>query len=322
MGSAMNDDAISKAFQAVSVMSEQLAVLQGALARLMPPEAQRVTKERPQKASPTNKYAVASSLSADLLGPTPNVDSDAWPLAVPVHMIVNNDDPMIKQFRAIQVIGIMGVPLSGLRVLDFGCGDGYISQEMAATSDRVVGYDTKTHKYWSNHKAGNLTLTTDINEVTANAPYDLILGYDVFDHLENADLDNAVKFIHNSLTADGRAFFRFHPWTARHGSHLYDKLNKAFVHLVLTPDELAQRGLIPEYNVKIVRPVATYDSLITKNNFSILKRKGYTEEVESFFDDNLVERINKVCYRGKADKEAIKKIMGLQFIDYTVKKSI
>jgi hypothetical protein len=92
------------------------------------------------------------------------------------------------------------------------------------------------------------------------------------------------------------------------------------VHLALTPDELGMHKIFADYNVKVNRPFATYDSLFVKNGLSIIKRKGHTDNVDPFFDDDLVERINKITYRGKADKDSIRKIMALQFIDYTVKK--
>jgi len=144
----------------------------------------------------------------------------------------------------------------------------------------------------------------------------LILGYDVIDHIEGQDLESVFLFIRSVLSSKGRAFIRCHPWTSKHGSHLYNKLNKAYAHLVLTPDELAQRGYIAEYNMKIVRPLACYDSLLTKSGLNIISMKGHVDTIDSFFDGPLLDRINKVAYQGKADRDTILKIMGLQFIDY------
>lgn len=314
----MTPEQYQKALLTIDGITAQLESLKALLNTRPAPEIKKATKPPSPIGS---KYATASSLSADQLGPTPDLDEPSWPLAVPSHMLVNTDDPMVRQFRAIQVIGIMSIPLSGLKVLDFGCGDGFVSQELANNSEKVVGFDIRNHKSWASHNNKNLMLTTEWSAVVSNAPYDLVIGFDTFDHLENVDLDDGMRSLWEIMSPDSRAFFRFHPWTAKHGSHLYERCNKAYAHLVLTPDELAQKRLFADYNVKITRPFATYDSLFTKNGFSILKRKGHTEEVEAFFDDRLIDRINKVCYRGKAEKDAIRKIMALQFIDYTIKKA-
>ena len=230
-------------------------------------------------------------------------------------------DETTKQFRAVQVVGIMGVPLSNLHVLDFGCGDGFVSREIASTAKSVLGYDIKRHDAWPSHRLSNLLLSTDIDEVYKNGPYDQILAFDVIDHLEDAELDQTIKMLSSLLRSDGKMFIRFHPWTSKHGSHLYSKINKAYVHLAFTESELANMGYTLEPNIKIVRPLAAYDLMLSKNGFKIDNRKGHSEEVDYYFDGALLDRMNHVTWKGKADRDSMLRIMGLQFIDYHLSKA-
>ena len=120
-------------------------------------------------------------------------------------------------------------------------------------------------------------------------------------------------------------FVRFHPWTSRDGGHLYDQLNKAFVHLVFTPDELAQMGVSvteagAKANQRIVRPLATYNGWINKAGLIVKERTAKTAEVEPFFEE-LLPRINEVSWGGKCELETITKIMQTESVDFVLEKS-
>jgi hypothetical protein len=123
-------------------------------------------------------------------------------------------------------------------------------------------------------------------------------------------------WLRDVLTPNGKIFIRTHPWTARHGGHSYEHINKAFIHLVFTPDELFQSGVKPDHNLKIVRPMATYEKWFVEAGLKITDRNIQAEPVEPFFHGHLLERMIKVTWGGKIDKEQAHKIMTNSFIDY------
>jgi len=268
------------------------------------------------------KFQVAQSVPANELGQLSVLPTDSsWPQAVPQHLIVSNDvdDPAKKHFRAVQMVGLMGIATAGIKVLDCGCGEGYTAAEIANNAADVVGYDPAESKSWGTFKKPNLKFTTQQDEV-AQKQYDFIILYDVIDHLEGQNPDEFLVWIASLLAPNGKVFVRCHPWTARHGGHLYEKLNKAYIHLALTTDELSKMGLRVPSNLKIARPLATYDNLITKAGFNIDTRKGQSEPVEKFFSGDILDRIIKVTWRGNIDHATALKIMTNEFIDYVLTK--
>ena len=43
------------------------------------------------------------------------------------------------------------------------------------------------------------------------------------------------------MEENSRLFVRFHPYTSRNGTHLGNQINKAYIHLIFSDDELAKR---------------------------------------------------------------------------------
>lgn len=309
----MDQQSKTLALEAIKKIAEALDTLKYLLGN-EPKKDVRTRKKEDTK----QRYATATAVALPLLGGAPDVNDGEWPIAVPKHMIISPSDQKVKQYRAAQIISIINTPIANIKVLDLGCGDGSVSKEMAKSAAKVIGYDIKKSEYWAD--GDNLTFTDQIDVVNANGPYDLILLYDVVDHLENTGPDLLFQWVNSLLSDNGKGFARFHPWTSKHGSHLYEKINKAYLHLALTPDELAQAGYVAEHNLKITRPMATYDSFFENNGLSIVQRKGHSDKIDEYVSEHLIERICKVTWRGNIDKDMAKKIMALQFIDYTFSK--
>jgi len=285
-----------------------------------PTKASSTTAASPS-APQKNRGLSAVSLPASELGDTPNVDDANWPLAIEPHLITPADaDDSEKQFRAIHVVGIIeqtfGFNLNGSNVLDYGCYEGHVSAEMATKAAKVVGFDI--HKSWVDPRLDNLKLTTDPNELISNGPYDYIILYDVLDHLETEDPSEVLKNLRKLLSPGGKIFCRCHPWTAKHGSHLYEQCNRAYIHLALTPDEMAQRSLKLDHNLRLTKPMAAYTGWFQKAGLQLIKKKITSEQVPEYFSDELLERIIKVSWGGKIDKSRALKIMANQFCDYVL----
>jgi 2-polyprenyl-3-methyl-5-hydroxy-6-metoxy-1,4-benzoquinol methylase len=269
-----------------------------------------------------NSKLFSTSLSTSELGPAPKIDSE-WPAAVDQKMIVSAESESDKQFRALQVANLIKVPMKDRVILDVGCGESHNASEIANTALKVVGYDVKRHPRWDTVNKKNLILVTDRNLVVDHGPYDLIILYDVLDHIVNEDPSELCKWVHSLLSKDGTVFVRTHPWTSRTGGHHYGSMNKAFLHLVLTPDEAVQAGIkIQEPNLRVVRPMAAYEQWFKEAGLTILDKKVKSSEVEPFFDDSIISRIVKINWSGGIDNNTARKILSNHFIDYTLKKSV
>lgn len=290
-------------------------------------ENQEKTEKPEKQAKPAKrkpKFPTAQSLPADQLGPTPEFqDNDDWPMAVPPSAIIpsNIDDPVKQQFRAIQIVDLIGIAhIANKNVLDCGCGEAYLTSEIAKEAKSVVGYDLTQEETWESLEKPNLTFICSREAIELRKPFDLIVLYDVIDHLEGENPDEFLAWVASLLAPDGKAFIRCHPWTSRHGGHLYEKSNRAFLHLALTLDEMVRSGLKPISNLKITRPLATYDNLLSKAGFNIDSRKSSSDPVEKFFSGDLLDRIIKITWQGNIDQHTALKIMGNSYIDYVVSK--
>jgi SAM-dependent methyltransferase len=238
-------------------------------------------------------------------------------------------DPAEKKFRALQVVKITGLDYKNMRVLDFGCGEGHIAKEIASHADKVVGYDARDvfwgAKFLHQDSDENLIFTDNIDHVKAQGPYDRILLYDVLDHLEGVNPHDVLRVLAGLIAPKGQLFCRCHPWTSKHGSHFYESVNKAYIHLALTPDELTQAGCQAppgsQYNLRVVKPIASYNNWFEGAGWPEpyeLAKKISQDQVPEFFAGSILDRIIKVTWNGQLEKEVALRIMANQFIDYTL----
>jgi SAM-dependent methyltransferase len=292
------------------------AIVQEAL-KTPPPQKSAVASPRPGLAR-KSKIQVADSLPANLLGPVPDYEGDDWPQAASPYMIVSSTGEVEKQFRALQIVGLIGIQFADENVLDVGCGEGHIAKEIASQAATTTAYDPISHSSWA--EMGNSVLTfTDRKEiVTERGLYNSIVLYDVLDHLVGENPVSFLSWLGSLLAPDGQIFVRAHPWTSRHGGHLYETgPNRAFLHLALTLDELVAANLtLPLPNLRITRPLAAYEHLFRDAGLKVLERKGHTEPVETFFSGPILERICKVTWRGDIEADAALKIMQMNWVDY------
>jgi len=315
----MNTQQILKALDGIQ---EQVEILR----KLVTPEEKEKEKEKPKPekkaAKPPQsgklpKRSVAISLPTPKLVPAPDWRVDEWPEAVPEHLIVTEDAPETeKQYRAVQIVNMVGTNLAGKKILDFGCGSGYTTLEFdSRDTSKVVGYDIKQFSEWGN---SNVVFTTKKEDVRAKAPYDIIVLYDVLDHMVDEDPAKVLSWLKGLLVEDGYMFLRLHPWTARHGGHSYEHTNKAYIHLLLTADELEKAGIPIMPCLRLNRPLAAYEAWIKFAGLKTVKRDIQLSTVEKFFSGDILRRIIQINWAGKQPNEAALKILSNQFIDYTL----
>lgn len=251
--------------------------------------------------------------------------SEQWPSAVFKVQIADENSEKDKEERAEGICDILLPPLNGKKVLDFGCGEGHIAKHAATEATISVGYDIdkspKSQLRWE-EKEENLLLTTDFEKVSSEGPYDVILIYDVLDHTKNA-MSEILLRAKSVLSNEGRIYLRCHPWCGRHGGHAYRKINKAFVHIVFSEEELRAFGLELEPNQKVTFPLLTYNKAI--EDAGLVKDSEHeidTQEVEPFFSENpLVKaRILKAFGAEEWSEGKPSFQMSQCFVDYVLKK--
>lgn len=242
-----------------------------------------------------------------------------WPEAVSTWNIVDPNLESDKIARATALIEMMiDVPLSGLRFLDFGCGEGHVVKKaMDFGTSFSLGYDIK--------QQGSLDwdslLTTDLEKVKQNAPYDIVLIYDVLDHTEEQTPVEILRIVKELLSDTGKIYIRCHPWCSRHGGHLYEQgLNKAYAHLIFTEDELNQMGIVLKPNNKVLFPIKTYVDWLNAANLTELERTPDLRQVELFFKENSLvkNRIYQTFGRPEWDEFPIFQLEQT-FVDFIVK---
>ncbi len=279
-----------------------------------------------------------STLSDDIKDIKQALESEKWPLAANPHLICDMSSPEAQKDRARGIIDLLiGENIGPIndtpakKFLDFGCGDGY-SALIAAEDDAVisVGYDAFVSPHWDKimnpqdswnnwkKEKGNLVLTNEISAVNANAPYDIILLYDVIDHSVNEDPVELMKKIHQVLKPEGKVYVRCHPFTSRHATHLYTKINKAYIHLVFTDEELKEMfGETGLPTRRIIHPIANYNTIFEKSGFKKVEERILRDEIEDFFR---MPAISKRIIKNLGVKELPEFQMRQMFHDVSLQK--
>tara|TARA_R110000751_G_scaffold227292_1_gene329175 strand:- start:123 stop:1232 length:1110 start_codon:yes stop_codon:yes gene_type:complete len=261
-----------------------------------------------------------------------------WPPAAAAGLIIGSHDEEAQQYRALQVVSILsnseGLPtIKGKNVLDIGCGAGYITNEMSFLANKTVGYELTDNspidqaaRLSTDHRRGGPLFTSDKDEVIKNGPYDFILLHDVLDHA-SAPI-KLLELAKEVLSDDGVIFIRNHPWVSRTGGHLYETVNKGFLHLFLTPNEMSKLGYKMPFNLKVTRPMASYEGWFEKVGLKVSNRKIKTSPIEPYFTDktlklggrSILDRIIQVTWAGKIKEEQAILILKNDTVDYQIKK--
>jgi hypothetical protein len=240
-----------------------------------------------------------------------------WPEAVDPELICGYSKEE-KQERASDIIDILiDESLEEKSVLDFGTEEGYIAAEFGKRKvKKSVGFDI-------NNKFLNFTncvLTDDWDMVEQNGPYDIILAYDVIDHIERIHPVESLILLKSVLSENGKIIVRYHPFTSRHGSHLYKKINKAFIHLVLNETDLAKatEGEPITSFQKLHYPLTSYKFFAQSAGLEIERESIITKPVDNFFNNEEVSKQIKTTLG--INFNPIPQ-MSLEFVDHVLTKS-
>lgn len=248
--------------------------------------------------------------------------SDSWPAAVDPALICDIASDSDKLNRAEGILELLiDESIENKKFLDFGCGEGHVPFHAASKKPIIsVGYDIKDDSHWENLKNDKVILTSNIEIVKSNAPYDIILIYDVLDHMESSNMVKVLTQTKDLLSNDGTIYLRFHPFCSRHATHLYHKINKAFMHLIFTTDELHKLGYETPIAANVVFPLHTYSTLIENSHLKVINFNTIREKVDDFFhnDPIIKKRIKTTIHDPKNDFPDWQ--CQQQFLDYVLKK--
>ena len=227
------------------------------------------------------------------------------PQAVNPENICNTQE--LKELLAERILTlVVGQDLKGLNFLDYGCGENLVIKNCNA--EIAVGYDIKN----------NEGVVTDFKEVKKNQ-YDLILMHDVLDHIEGMTPVDALKQAKSVLKGNGKIIVKNHPWCSRHGGHLYEQINKAYLHLIFDERELVRIGGYQSTpNQRVIDPINQYAEWFDKAGFDVLGMQINESPVEDYFLQPSHARNRLLTYWGNNESKMIKN-MEIEFIEYTLK---
>jgi 2-polyprenyl-3-methyl-5-hydroxy-6-metoxy-1,4-benzoquinol methylase len=249
--------------------------------------------------------------------------SEEWPEAVLSFQICDENSEEEKMDRAEGIVDILiEDSLKDKKFLDFGCGEGHAAKYASTQETKIsVGYDiikSENSKFDWEEKQENFLLSNDLEKVKSEGPYDVIMVYDVLDHAE--DPTQVLKEAKDLLAEKGIIYLRCHPWCGRHGGHLYRQINKAFVHLVFTEEELERMGYKLDFTNKVFYPIGTYNNIIKDAGFSKKDPEIDRQTIEEFFSKNEIikNRILKNLKSKKWEKQEPEFQLEQCFLDYKI----
>lgn len=214
--------------------------------------------------------------------------SKDWPEAVPAFLICseNEEDKFERVEGIIDLINIEhSINFSNKKILDFGCGEGHLVKKIAQSGNNIIGYDIKKqgNLEWneSENPCATGDITTNWQKILSQKPFDLIILYDVIDHCEDpiATLNSIYEVCNNETNV----FLRTHPFCGPHGGHIYQQINKAYIHLFFNEDELKEMNVKSDFVQKIFFPLDTMNDWLKKSNFKITNTSMNRIEVSPFF---------------------------------------
>lgn len=276
-------------------------------------ELQQVRRELADVKTQLQKRGLpeSSKYEQDLQVARSMLDEANWPVAVDPACICDNEEKAYE--RADNILDLLvGEHLKGKRFLDYGCGEGYVIPKVKEReSALVLGYDVDPTKC----KFQGPDFTADFEIVKQHAPYDIILLHDVLDHVVIIDPIQVLQQVKSVLSPKGRVYIRNHPWSSRHGGHVYLQKNKAFMHLVFDEVELTRiGGYTADHNIRVVTPIDTYRFWFEQAGFNVKSEIPIKNKVEEFFllPSPVQDRIKKHW----ENPETIVNHLEISFVDY------
>lgn len=239
---------------------------------------------------------------------------DEWPVAIENHLCLPPTDKDKIDRANSNLLTMIDRSMEGVNFLDFGCGEGWLAQQAIHRGvAESTGYDIKHSKTWNTKSAKY----THIYNELSRSHYDIIVLFDVLDHCE--DPISVMSQVKSLLKKDGSVYIRCHPWTGSYATHVCKQgLNKAYIHLFLTYEEIASQIQEPPIFTRIEKDAFTAYHWCFKD-FEIQKERVYTEDLDPFFKQDEIKQMLALNNNLKQNEiEKFLKLMEIQMIDYTL----
>lgn len=262
-----------------------------------------------------------------------NIDSlilsDMWPNEVAPSLVVRNDQQIAVRAKSIAHSYCLH-NMRGKKFLDFGCGNGAVVLEACKIGLAAFGYDPI--KQWPDdvvlsqdltYETGNFTFSTDLDQILSNGPYDIIGLYDVVDHImTHEEAVEALSFVRKCATSNTIIKVRCHPWTSRHGGHLYETINKAYAHILLSDEEYQKHAKVKVRKIK--RPLVEYKSIFEEAGFLVSNIEKLSLPMEKMFGTDEFARLFTTRLTVDSDSLATDKtwqsqVLAFTFVDYVLR---
>lgn len=216
-----------------------------------------------------------------------NILSYDWPEAIDQSFICRNKEDELYRAQAIVEL-LIDEQLIGKRFLDFNLHNNYCADYVYNQKNTL--YSSGLYLQTENKTNDGLLITSNFNEIENYAPYDVILAFDVFNHLTD-DIELWFNKLNKLLAQNGILYLRTHPFSSRHATHFYKEDNKAYIHYCI------ECGI---YHNKI----NIDEDYLEKVGFSVISKKNVNQPIEKFFHDKFFfDKINET-----------------QFVDFKLKK--
>jgi len=150
-------------------------------------------------------------------------------------------------------------------VLEIGCGIGYGARLLSDYAQEVYATDTETslQEAWNKYDKENLHFVTNIDQIDDLKKFDVVVSFEVVEHIEENDLEQYFKLINSRVKPNGFVFMstpRAVPFEER-------SKNRQIEHKIeYSPDEF--RALL-EKNFKNVFLFAQNDAIISVQNLNM-----------------------------------------------------
>ena len=225
--------------------------------------------------------------------------SPDWPDAICIDSLcVDEYDKRNRASSILEVLKIFDIDPKDKKCLDYGYGEKYLVEAMAQTAKLSVGYDL-----------------SDSWDAIQQETYDIVVLYDVLDHAEQETPVEILQKIQSVVHENSLIYIHFHPWCCKHGAHLYRSINKAYIQLFFSKDELKEMGCILSPATEIIYPIRTYKQWIKDAGFKIAESEIHRGIVSDFFrQEPLLGKLEKIWGpRNTLDQ------MGVEFADVVIK---
>jgi len=250
--------------------------------------------------------------------------SDHWPESLYPEEIVSTEEEKLHE-AAVTIDNLITNDIVDKKILVFGCKEGHIGFVLNKLfgPKKVICYDIEDNNWNHFEKDANLIYTKNWDDVVSNGSYDMVIINDVIDH--SHEFEKSLQKIITLKSDNCRIFVRCHPWCSRDGCHIHSKINKAYLHLVHTEDELFAMGIKPVKTIPLLNPLSSYKRMFQAAGLSVVRENIVKRDVELFFTQNpiLLRRIKEKWQNSEVPEYANgtafpREYLEIQYVDFTL----